>query len=93
MRGNKMCLILFDYISEIFCQNTSVNTESYDTEKSPVPSRKFFGVHIGYHLTWYDHIRFIAAKIANNNGVLRRITYMLPHSIRLTFLYYSLVYP
>ena|SRR6218665_2439047 len=65
-----------------------------DTEISKVlrPTTKFLGVNIDYHLTWCDHVRFIAAKIAKNIGVLGRTAYLLPSSIRLT-LFYSLVYP
>jgi len=62
-----------------------------DTEIDQVLTTKFLGVHIDNHLTWCDHIRFIAAKIAKNIGVLGRIAYLLLSSIRLT-LYYSLVY-
>jgi len=69
-------------------QNLSIN----GTTISQVDTTKFLGVHIDEHLTWREHIRNISAKIAKNVGILQRISYVIPPSIRLK-LYYSLVYP
>jgi len=59
---------------------------------SQVNSAKFLGVHIDQHLTWNDHIKNISAKISKNVGILKRVSYILPSSIRAK-LYYSLIYP
>ena len=57
-----------------------------------VESTRFLGVYVDQHLTWKEHINYISKKIAKNIGIITRISYLLPNTIRLQ-LYYSLVYP
>jgi len=57
-----------------------------------VESTRFLGVYVDQHLTWKEHINYISQKIAKNIGIIARISYLLPITIRLQ-LYYSLVYP
>ena len=63
-----------------------------NTSLTAVDSTKFLGVYVDCHLTWKEHIAYIASKIAKNIGVIARTAYILPSSIRIK-LYYSLVYP
>ena len=61
----------------------------------PIPqvsTTKFLGIYVDQFLTWKDHIAHISAKIAKNIGILSRVAYLLPTSIRLN-LYYSIVHP
>src|ERR1043165_10013992 len=55
-----------------------------------VDSTKFLGVVLDQHLSWKKHINYISQKIAKNIGIISRISYLLPKSIRLN-LYYSLI--
>jgi hypothetical protein len=57
-----------------------------------VDSTKFLGVVLDQHLSWKKHINYISQKIAKNIGIISRISYLLPKSIRLN-LYYSLILP
>src|SRR6218665_2506740 len=57
-----------------------------------VESTIFLGIHIDQNMTWKVHINQIASTIAKNVGILTRIAYLLPRTIRLN-LYYTLVYP
>ena len=57
-----------------------------------VDSTKFLGVFLDQHLSWKTHINYISQKIAKNIGIISRIAYLLPRTIRLN-LYYSLILP
>ena len=57
-----------------------------------VDSTKFLGVFLDQHLSWKTHINYISQKIAKNIGIVSRIAYLLPLTIRLN-LYYSLILP
>ena len=57
-----------------------------------VDSTKFLGVFLDQHLSWKTHINYISQKIAKNIGIVSRISYLLPKTIRLN-LYYSLILP
>ena len=63
-----------------------------DAPLTQVESTRFLGVHIDQHLTWKVHINEISNKIAKNVGILSRIAYLLPQSVKLN-LYYALIYP
>lgn len=43
---------------------------------------KTFGVVFNNHLTWNDHADDIATRLAKACGVLRRLRYTLPHSVK-----------
>lgn len=43
-------------------------------------------------MTWKEHVKVIASKIAKNLGILRKISYLLPSKILIN-LYYTLVNP
>lgn len=72
----------------------TVTVNDADIFQVPItPITKFIVVHTGNRVTWSDHIRFIAAKMAMDPiliGVLGSTPYLLPPNIRLIF-YYSLV--
>src|SRR6218665_1447898 len=57
-----------------------------------VSSTKFLGIYIDECLTWKEHVKVIASKIAKNLGILRKISYLLPSKILIN-LYYALVNP
>jgi len=57
-----------------------------------VDSTKFLGVFLDQHLSWKTYINYISQKIAKNIGIISRISYLLPKTIRLN-LYYSLILP
>jgi len=42
-----------------------------------VDNAKFLGVYIDETLTWSNHIKVIANKIAKNIGVIRSIAYLI----------------
>ena len=46
-----------------------------------VDNAKFLGVYIDETLTWSNHIKVIANKIAKNIGVIRRISYLISPKI------------
>ena len=84
--------ILFRSHKKMCPPSDSLQLSINGTFISQVNSAKFLGVHIDQHLTWNDHIKNISAKIAKNVGILKRVSYILPSSIRAK-LYYSLIYP
>src|SRR6218665_1587269 len=49
-------------------------------------------VYVDQHLTWKEHIKNIANKIAKNVGIIARSSHLLPLTIRIK-LYYSLIFP
>src|SRR6218665_3916859 len=55
-----------------------------------VITTKFLGVYVDQHLTWKEHIKNIANKIAKNVGIIARSSHLLPLTIRIK-LYYSLI--
>lgn len=55
-----------------------------------VESAKFLGVIFDRHISWRDHINFIAQNIAKSIGIINRISHLLPEDIGLN-LYYFLV--
>jgi len=57
-----------------------------------VSSTKFLGIYIDECLTWKEHVKVIASKIAINLGILRKISYLLPSKILIN-LYCTLVNP
>jgi hypothetical protein len=59
---------------------------------SQVESIKFLGVTVDSHLSWRDHINFIAQKLSKNIGILYRVSHLLPEAAKLN-LYYSLILP
>src|SRR6218665_1237219 len=78
--------IIFRSRRKIILNNGIIAVAVNDTEIAKVlgPTTKFLEVHIDNHLTWCAHIRFLAAKIAKNIGVLGRTAYLLLSNIRLT---------
>ena len=57
-----------------------------------VESSRFLGVTVDSHLSWREHINFIAKKLAKNIGILYRVSHLLPEAARLN-LYHSLILP
>ena len=57
-----------------------------------VPSARFLGVQVDQQLSWKDHIETISTKISKNIGIIKRVSNVLPTSIR-KMLYYALVHP
>jgi len=57
-----------------------------------VESARFLGVTVDSHLSWREHINFIAKKLAKNIGILYRVSHLLPEAARLN-LYNSLILP
>jgi len=59
---------------------------------SQVASTKFLGIYIDQFLTWDEHIKITANKLAKNIGIIRKISHLLSPKI-LTNLYYTLIDP
>ena len=57
-----------------------------------VSSTKFLGIYIDKCLTWKEHVKIIASKIAKNLGTLRKIAYLLLSKILINP-HYTLVNP
>jgi len=57
-----------------------------------VDSTKFIGIYIDESLTWANHIKIIANKIAKNVGIIRKISHLLSTKI-LKSLYYTMINP
>src|SRR5688572_3512666 len=84
------CMHVCMYVCMYVCENLGITIK--DTPLTQVESARFLGVHIDQHLTWKVHINEISNKIAKNVGILSRIAYLLPQSVKLN-LYYALIYP
>ena len=52
----------------------------------------FLGVIIDSGLTWNNHVKFIATKIARGVGILSKLKHLLPKQV-LRSLYFTLIYP
>ena len=70
-------------------QNINITIDGNSMNK--VTSTKFFGVYIGQHLKWMDHIKILANKLATNIGIITKISHFLTTKI-LSSLYYPLIY-
>ena len=57
-----------------------------------VKNTKFLGMIIDHHLTWNDHINYVANKIAKTTGILNKTRNFLKIDT-LTTLFHSLIYP
>jgi hypothetical protein len=72
-----------DSIPEIYINGNKI---------AEVHTTKFLGLKIDSHLSWNDHIQFIATKISKGAGILHKLKNDLP-PICLRLLYYTLVHP
>jgi len=63
-----------------------------DSAITRVDTAKFIGVHMDETITWTNHIKIIANKIAKNIGVIRRISHVISPKLRLN-LYHTMVSP
>src|SRR6218665_2595412 len=57
-----------------------------------VSTTKFLGIYLDRYLPWNYYIDQIASKVAKTVGILSRISYLLPSSIRIN-LYYTMIHP
>ena len=53
---------------------------------------RYLGVYLDDSLSWSNHVNYTANKISKTNGMLKRLSYLLPKHI-LTTLYNSLINP
>ena len=67
----------------------SLNVGNSVIERTSV--HKFLGVHVDEKLTFMDHIDKLCSAVSRNIGVLRKISYFVPHHI-LRNIYYALIY-
>ena len=58
----------------------------------PTNSTKFLGIIINEHLTWNDHINYVANKISKTTGILAKTRHFLNTNTLITS-YNTLVYP
>ena len=72
--------------------NLSLTVSILNHEIDSVNSFKYLGIMISSDFTWSDHIDYIAKKINQRLGLLRRIKHLLPFKSRLLF-FNSLVLP
>ena len=72
--------------------NTNVQIH-IDTEKlTEASSVKFLGLKLDPHLSWNQHVQFIANKVSKGTGMLHKLRDYLPSGC-LRKLYYAFVYP
>ena len=91
LNAKKSCYIIFSSQKKKRGEQ-NINITIDGNSMNQVTSTKFLGVYIDQHLTWVDHIKILANKIAKNIGIIRKISHFLTTKI-LTSLYYSLIYP
>ena len=68
--------------------NMVINTETLQSSSCI----KYLGIYIDSHLSWKNHVEFIAKKIKRNTGLLSKMRHYVSINI-LKDMYYSLIHP
>ena len=74
---------------KIILNNNAIEIEN--TKIEIVKEIKYLGINLNQHLSWNNHVEFIAKKVSKSIGAINKIKHLIPKN-KLIDLYYALVY-